>query len=258
MSEIVIKNKKIHYVQEGKGPHTILLIHGWGGSMKSMNALFHLLKEEDECVMLDLPGFGHSDNPDPDWGIREYAGLVVDFIKNLGLKKVILFGHSFGGAISIYISANYPSLVDKLILSAPSYRRENPSGQSNAKTFWERVKNLTKHPLYEKLKPRLKKVRKLFYKIFYPGSEVLRFPQLEPNFRKIVTQDLSNLLPKIKQRTLILWGDTDTFVPLSHSYILKARIKNSKLKVYNGIGHGLPKFKPEWVYMEIRKFIEED
>ena len=258
MPEVVIKNKRINYIQEGKGPSTILLIHGWGGSMESLFGLHNLLKADNLSVMLDLPGFGQSDNPDPDWGIGEYADLVVDFIKKLGLKKIVLFGHSFGGAISIYISANYSNLVDKLVLSAPSYKRENPCGQSNPKTFWERVKSLTKNPVYEKLKPRLTRFRKLLYKVFYPESEVLKFPHLESNFRKIVTQDLSSLLPKIKQKTLILWGDTDSFVPLSHSHILKAGIKNSKLKVYNGIGHGLPKFKPEWVSMEIKKFIKED
>ncbi|MFZ2664366.1 MAG: alpha/beta hydrolase [Patescibacteria group bacterium] len=258
MPELIINNKRINYMQEGKGSYTILLIHGWGGSMKSLSGLFSLLKDDYQCVMLDLPGFGKSDNPDPDWGIGEYAGLISEFIKKFGLKKVILFGHSFGGAISIYLSAKYPDLIDKLILAAPSYRREKPCGASESKTFWERVKNLTKNPIYERLKPRIKRFRKFLYKIFYPKSEVLKYPHLEPNFRKIVTQDLSDLLPKIKQKTLILWGDKDTFVPLSHSFILKAKIKNSKLKVYNDIGHGLPKFKPEWVYMEIKKFIEED
>lgn len=258
MSEIVVKNKRIDYIQEGKGSCTFLLIHGWGGSMKSLFKLFNLLKDDYQCVMLDLPGFGKSENPDPDWGIGEYADLVSEFIKKLNLKKVILFGHSFGGAISIYLAANYPDLVDKLILVAPSYRRENPCGIPESKTFWEKVKKLTKNPVYERLKPRIKSFRKLLYKIFYPRSEVLKYPHLESNFRKIVTQDLSDLLPKIKQKTLMLWGDKDTFVPLSHSFILKARIKNSKLKVYNDVGHGLPKFKPEWVYMEIRKFVEED
>lgn len=257
MPEVVIKNKRIYYVQEGKGLHTFFIVHGWGGSTGLLD-LYNLLKANNQCVMLDLPGFGHSDNPDPDWGIGEYAELVVGFIKKLGLKKIILFGHSFGGAISIYISANYPYLVSKLILSAPSFKRERLGKQLKPETILGRIKNLTKNPFYEKLKPRLIIIRKLLYRIFYPGSEVLKYPHLESNFKKIVTQDLSNLLPRIKQRTLIMWGDTDTFVPLSHSYILKARIKNSKLKVYNGIGHGLPKFKPEWVYMEIKKFIEED
>jgi pimeloyl-ACP methyl ester carboxylesterase len=257
MSEVIVNNKKINYVSEGNGLNAVLVVHGWGGS-EGLQGLYDLLKVNNKCIMLDLPGFGYSDNPDPSWGVGEYADLVVDFIKKLGLKKVVLFGHSFGGAVSIYISANYPNLVGKLILSAPSFKRENRSVHTNAKTFLGRVGGLTKSHIYKSLKSKLTNLRKVFYKIFYPKSEVLKYPHLEPNFRKIVTQDLSDLLPKIKQKTLILWGDKDTFVPLSHSFILKAKIKNSKLKVYNDIGHGLPKFKPEWVYMEIKKFIEED
>jgi len=148
--------------------------------------------------------------------------------------------------------------VEKLILGAPSFKRNTrPCGQSKEKTLWERIKGLTKIPFYEALKPKILPIRKLFYKFFYPSSDVLRFPELESNFRKIVTEDLTPFLPKITIPTLILWGDQDSFVPLEHAYILKAKIKNSKLKIHKGVGHGLPKFKPEWVYMEVKKFIEE-
>lgn len=256
MSVLTIKDKKINYIKEGIGENTFVLIHGWGGSLESTRSLHNFLKKDNTSVILDLPGFGKSDNPDPDWGVSEYAELLVDLIKNIKLGKVILFGHSFGGALSIYISVNYPDVLSKLILCAPSFKRNTLQEEDVRAGFWFKIKGLTKIPLYENLKPKITFVRKVFYKIFYPRSDALAHPHLETNFRKIVTQDLTPILPEIKQKTLILWGREDTFVPVSHAHILNEKVQNSKLIIHETGTHGLPKFQPEWVYNEIEKFVK--
>ncbi|MBP7785884.1 alpha/beta hydrolase [Patescibacteria group bacterium] len=257
MSISTIKGKRINYIKEGEGEHAFVLIHGWGGTLESMRSLHNLLKKENASVIFDLPGFGQSDSPDADWGVDEYAELVVDFIKSIGLSKIVLFGHSFGGALSVYISVKYPDIVDKLILCAPSFKRNAVQEDDFKNNFWFKIKDFTKIPLYESLKPKLIYVRKLFYKILYPESDVLKHPHLESNFRKIVTQDLTPMISDIKQDTLILWGKKDTYVPLNHAHLLKEGVKKSKLIVHDTGGHGLPKFESDWVYSEIVRFMKE-
>lgn len=256
MSISTIRGKKVNYIKEGSGKHSFVLIHGWGGTLESLRGLHNLLKKENASVIIDLPGFGQSDNPDTDWGVDEYAELVVDFIKNIGKGGVILFGHSFGGALSVYISVRHPDIVNRLILCAPSFKRNVLQEDGLRNSFWFKIKDFTKVPLYNNLKPKLTIIRKLFYKIFYPNSEALKHPDLESNFRKIVTQDLTPMISEIKQKTLILWGKKDTYVPLSHAHLLDKSIKNSKLVINDTAGHGLPKFETEWVYNEIEKFIK--
>ena len=99
------------------------------------------------------------------------------------------------------------------------------------------------------------KIKRLLYRIFFPNSDSMKYPHLETNFRKIITQDLSHLLAKIKIPTLILWGsvDKDTPVPMAHE--LHEKIEGSTLKIFEGVTHGLPLKYPELVYKEMAKFI---
>lgn len=235
---VKLGNKTINYQIKGQG-NPILLIHGWGGNSKSQEPLAELLSEKFRVITIDLPGFGSSSNPDPNWGIEEYAGLIIDFICELKLRPVIYFGHSFGGSLGIYLAANHPNYISKLIISGSSYKRNAPTTSKASKVLkW--------------LPPQIKK---LIYMIIFPQSDLYKVPELELNFRKIVTQDLTPLLNKIKSPTLILWGDNDNQTPLSNSTELQKSIKKSKLKIFPGIGHGLPLHHPKLVAEEIKKFI---
>lgn len=235
------KNKTINYEESGSGP-TMLFVHGWGGNMDSLKGLFDEFSNKYRCVRIDLPGFGKSSNPDSSWGVEEYAECVKSFI---GDEQVIYCGHSFGGAIGIYLAAKYKN-ISKLILFAPSYHRKNNGTKVRAISF----------PGYHQVKMVLSPFRKVAYRILYPKSQALKYPHLESNFRKIVTEDLSPLLKDIDVRTLILWGDADSFVDISDAYLLNEGIKGSQLKVYNDVNHDLPFKMVDDVSKDIKLFLE--
>lgn len=232
---INIKGKKVHFVKEGRG-EPILFLHGWGGSIESLKGISDLAKNNYQVIRPSLPGFGLSDLPNPNWGTKEYADIILSFIKSFKFKKIILFGHSFGGSLGIYLAAQYPGLIDKLILCAPSFKREVKKSKG----------------LVSRLPQPL---RIIFYRIFFPQSDLWRFPRLESNFRKIVTEDMTSYLAKIKAKTLIIWGDLDKQTPVKGGYELKERINNSLLKIFPDVGHGLPLKKPELVFNEMKSFI---
>ena len=52
-----------------------------------------------------------------------------------------------------------------------------------------------------------------------------------------VNEDLTDLLPKIRQDTLLIWGDKDTATPLADAKIMEAKIPNNGLVVLTGAGH---------------------
>jgi pimeloyl-ACP methyl ester carboxylesterase len=83
----------------------------------------------------------------------------------------------------------------------------------------------------------------------------MKYPHLESNFRKIITQDLSGLLPEIKIPTLILWGSADRDTPAPMAYELNEKIAGSVLKIFEGVSHGLPLAYPKLVYREMIKFL---
>lgn len=229
--------KTLNYLSRGKG-QPIVFVHGWGGSIKSLEGLANLASKKYQSITFDLPGFAQSDQPEPDWGVKEYAETVVNLMKKLKLTNIVYFGHSFGGSLGIYIAANYPGLIKKLILCDSSFKRE--------------VKTSPMARFFRKLPFKLK----LFlYRVFFPNSDLAKFPHLETNFRKIIIEDLSGYLDSINIPTLILWGEGDRQTPVDGAYILKNKIKNSKLKIFADIGHNLPIINPGLVYKELIKFI---
>ncbi len=244
--EITIKDKRTNYLKEGSGTTTIMFVHGWGGNINSLMGLHNLAKTQYTSVILDLPGFGSTDMPGENWGTNEYGEFLYEFTQKLDLTNIIYVGHSFGGGLGIYLAANYPNLISKLILIAPAFKRIR-------KTY-----NQVKNPLYKKMKKYLWPVRKAYYKIKYPGSEALLFPQLEENFAKIVSQDLTDLVPRIQQKTLVLWGTRDHLTPIQNLEILKEKLPTAEFEVYQDEGHAFPITKPEITYKEIQKFIGQD
>lgn len=245
---VKIDNRKIHYKKIGSG-EPILFVHGWGGNVYSLHALAELASKKYTAILIDLPGFGKSDNPPPHWGVEGYAELVCHVIKALNLKKPHYVGHSFGGAIGIYIASKYPRLMNKLVLCNSSFKREKKI--STTAKLAKKIPHRN-NPVIKLIEPFMKKV---YYKLFHTDSDLMKYPHLESNFRKIVIQDLTPEAKKIHIPTYILWGEEDSMTPVLWAYELEKNIKNSQIKVFPGVRHNLPLKYPKEVWTEIKPFL---
>lgn len=243
-----LNGKRINYSRKGFGK-PILFVHGWGGSIHSLNGLSQFFSTSHECILLDLPGFGSSDLPEPNWGSSEYAELIAQFIKKLNLRNLTFFGHSFGGSIGIIICANHPSLISYLILCNSAYKRTRIKSET-ASLIKRYIYSI---PVLNKFGPFL---RRLGYLLFFRNSDLYKFLHLESNFKKIISEDLTPLLSRIKTRTLILWGEADTQTPVSLGYELNTLIKKSDFTVFPNIKHNLPIKEPQLVAHAVNEFIQ--
>ena len=70
-------------------------------------------------------------------------------------------------------------------------------------------------------------------------------------------RSLSNVWPKIKIPTLIIWGKEDNITPIQDAYIMQKEIKNSELKIFN-CGHGIYYEKPKEFIETILKFLNKN
>lgn len=240
---ITVQGKKIHYRMKGVGP-AILFVHGWGGSIESLEPL-SLQFKSFTSITLDLPGFGKSDLPEPIWAVEEYSKVIIQLCEKLQIKDIVYFGHSFGGSLGIYIAAHYPSLIQKLILCDSSFKRSIQKS-SPITTF---IKKLPLPPGV------LMFIKKIAYRIFLTRSDSMKYPAIESNFRKIISYDLTPLLSSIHIPTLILWGKLDIDTPLDLAYELKEKITKSSLVVFPDATHSLPLKYPKEVYQKVAKFL---
>lgn len=247
--QAVINGKRIYYETFGKAKQSILFVHGWGGTHKSLKKLALKASRKWKTYIFDLPGFGQSDNPNTDWGVKEYAEFIVAFSKEMNIENPVYFGHSFGGSTGIYVTANQLMPVSHLILCASSFKR------SGKKSKMASTVNKIAESYFPFIQERFHAVKLIMYRIFFRNSDLAKYPHLEPNFRKIVTQDLSDLPELIQIPTLILWGGRDTYTPVEYADELNMKIPHSIKIIYPHKSHNLPIRYPDDVWKEVKQFL---
>jgi pimeloyl-ACP methyl ester carboxylesterase len=120
---VTLSKALIHFVDEGAGP-PIVMVHGLGGQLRNLTyGLSGALAPHHRVITLDRPGSGYSlYTGDGDPGLAEQAAIVVELIRELGLDRPLLVGHSMGGAIALAAALNHPEAIGGLALLAPLTR----------------------------------------------------------------------------------------------------------------------------------------
>lgn len=122
MKEFLVKKCKAYmryHDFNGEGI-PILFIHGLGcaGSFEYPEVIGTSHLKHRRCIVPDLLGAGYSDKPvDFEYTVTAHAEYLKDFITELGIKKLIIFGHSLGGAVAIELASLCGSIAAQLILS---------------------------------------------------------------------------------------------------------------------------------------------
>ena len=251
--KILIDGLKINYKIAGQGP-AILILHGWGGSSDSWISVQETLaKEGFKVICPDFPGFGKSETPFEPWGVKEYSKFVLNLTKILELQKFFLLGHSFGGRVAIKFSVLYPEKIKSLILC-------NSAGIKQKWGFREKfIFRLSKLGNAIFTFPPLKRFKNKFRNLFYIFLRHKDYAKVEGTmrkiFKKVLTEDLLKDLPRIKTRTLIIWGEFDKLVPVKYAHTFKEKIENSKLEILLKIGHSPHLEVPEKLAKIIIQFL---
>lgn len=235
----------------------IIVLHGWGSTMsgKRYSALQKMLEKEGYTVYApDLPGFGDNPLEKDALAFEDYIQFVHDFIvKIVKEKKVILLGHSFGGRIAIRFSAQYPQLVEKLILTGASgIPRPLPSLK---KRIVYGVTKITR-PFFAI--PPFSYLYHFFRKaVYYSIGEMdyYKAGSLRETFKNVYQVSILPDLEHITVPTLILWGANDTFTSLADGELMHEKIAHSKFVIVPDATHKLPYEHPEITAKEIRAFL---
>ena len=118
---IDIDGVKTRYWETGSGDETLLLIHGFNGSIEEWVANIPSWETDYRIIALDMIGCGMSQKPKVDYSYPIFAEFLHSFCRAKKIVKPHIVGHSMGGSIAIQYAALYPDDIKSLILVAPSF-----------------------------------------------------------------------------------------------------------------------------------------
>lgn len=263
-----IDNYTSYYIDYGvENEKTILLLHGFGGSAINWLPAMELLQEEGfRVIALDLKGFGFSEkDKSGNYSHRSQAEFVNSFLEKLEIEEVVLVGHSMGGNIATMFSQSHPEKVSKLVLVSAAISHERQSDW-----FRENALGILDYPILKEyvrivlnLSLTSSRVENIFESATYQFEEeyfekyfvdVTQFKNWEYVLIKMLANNRENVLDKgvenMEIPTLMIWGEEDTWVPLSEGEYLERLIEDSNLEILEEVGH-LPMLEDSEGFVEI-------
>jgi pimeloyl-ACP methyl ester carboxylesterase len=116
LSAATVEGIKIHSSTAGKGPKTVILVHGWTCDESTWNSQIPALSKDYRVITLDLPGHGRSGSPkDGKLSMDLFARAVDAVRKDSKADRVVVVGHSMGTPVVIQYARLYPEHTAALV-----------------------------------------------------------------------------------------------------------------------------------------------
>ena len=261
------RGTELHYTDEGSG-YPVLMIHGFGGSVRNFAKMADNLKGQFRVIRFDLPGFGLSGFPEmgdkPNY-IQMYRDYITFMLDTLHLDSVYVMGNSMGGGIAWIAAADHPDKVKKLVLlNSAGYDVANVSG----KLTMFRFKSVGH--VFDRGMPEFMSASGL-EKCYADQSKVdpavwrlnNQFSNREGNIQNMLALARSKQFPdsgiitKVQCPTLIVWGKEDAIIPVAHAEKFHRDIKNSRVIIYDPCGHVPMMERSEDLTKDFLQFVKE-
>ncbi len=244
------KKKIFYHLIEKKTQNAMIFIHGAGESSYIWKEQMASLDLDYSLVALDLPSHAKSAEFKK-ISLDLYVDTISGLVEHLHLKKLILVGHSLGGAIAQSYYFKFKQEVVALILCATGARLRV------SQVIFDSIKN--DYSEYLKTVPIGAFYRKTPKEIIDDFIEEISKiePEIAYNDFSLCNEfDTMNKIRQIRAPTLILCGNADKLTPQKYSLYLESKIKDSKLVMIKNAGHMLMLEKPEEVNYAIQEFIK--
>ena len=263
-----INGAKLHFIDTGEvadnSKPAIIFIHGAGGNLNDPMPIYRkALNNKFRTIFLDRPGQGYSEAFENSNHVPTQTSSIAKLMDELAIKKAIIVGHSFGGALASTFGVMYPEKTAGLVLLAPVTHPWNTGVDwhydlGNTPVigwiFSRTLAPVAGHYIYPNA------IKRLFLPNSLPADykekSATKLALLPENFLSNAkdvarvhehVEIFQNRYQEITAPTHIYHGDSDDIVSLEIHSIngLSKDIKNSKLFVLGGVGH-----KPDYVAVD--------
>jgi len=254
MAEVIVRGTEIHYLdmksQRPAADFPVIFIHGSGGNAGLWQRVMEGVAKDYRSIAVDLPGHGSS-RGEGFQKISEYGDFVNEFLEALGFKKVVLGGHSLGGAVVQDVALRYPQKLRALLLIGTGARlrvlpealelmRKMALGEVPAKFQpWGFSEQASPETIAEGEREWAK-----------TGSLVRYHDFLACDRFDIIAE-----VEKIRLPSLIACGKEDRLTPVKYSQFLNQKLPGSRMELIDGAGHLVMLENPQALSRAILNFL---
>jgi pimeloyl-ACP methyl ester carboxylesterase len=253
-SQIGLHGHPYSYRAAGSGP-LVVLLHGIAGSSTTWERVIPRLTAHYRVIAPDLLGHGESAKPRGDYSLGAYANLVRDLLGVLGEERGTIVGHSLGGGVAMQFAYQYPELCERLVLvsSGGLGREVHALLRAAVLPGAEVVLPWLSAAVAGSIGTMVNTLGRLGFRESADLAETWRsFVSLkDPEARRAFLQTVRSVIDFGGQRvsatdklylaaglpTLIVWGEQDPLIPVSHAYRAHDSIPGSRLEIFPGAGH---------------------
>ncbi len=270
---ITLHGQRLAYLEAGEGP-PLLLIHGIAEAAWAWEVIIPALAREHRVIAPDLLGHGRSAKPRGDYSLGNQATLMRDLMISLDIDHATLVGHSLGGGITMQFAYQYPERCDRMVLIASGGLGQDvtfllrslglPGADLVAPLF---LSNTTRDTMLgvarwlgrRGLKP--SPGQKAMWRSYAGLTEPATRAAFIATVRAVIDQRgqrvsaLERLYLAQNMPTLLLWGEKDRVIPVSHARSAHEEMPGSRLEVIGDAGHFVQLERPQRVAELILDFL---
>jgi pimeloyl-ACP methyl ester carboxylesterase len=270
---LTLHGQRLAYLEAGEGP-PLLLIHGIAEAAWAWEVIIPALAREHRVIAPDLLGHGRSAKPRGDYSLGNQATLMRDLMISLDIDHATLVGHSLGGGITMQFAYQYPERCERMVLVASGGLGQDvtfvlrslglPGADLVAPLF---LSNTTRDAMLGaarwlgrrglKASPGQRAMWRSYAGLTEPATRAAFIATV----RAVIDQRgqrvsaLERLYLAQSMPTLLLWGEKDRIIPVSHAQSAHEEMPGSRLEVIKDAGHFVQLEKPQRVAELILDFL---
>jgi pimeloyl-ACP methyl ester carboxylesterase len=260
----------------GSGP-ALLLIHGVGDNSKAWEPVHAKLAQRFTVIAPDLLGHGESDKPHADYSLPAFANGMRDLLAVLGIDRVTVVGHSFGGGVAMQFAYQYPELVERIVLvSAGGVAKDvSVALRLAAMPMGAEALGLLRAP---GVMPAIRRIGRTVGTVLGStrfGRDAVDAVELLEGFQDpaglaafartlrsvvdgrgqyVTMLDRSYLMESVPVQ--IIWGEDDVIIPVAHAHTAHAAMPDSRMEVFEDSGHMPMHDHPDRFVEVVERFID--
>lgn len=258
---VCLEDFDMDYIRFGSGERVLVVLPGVGDGLKTVKgmALPFAVMYRSLAKKFTVYMFSRRVRLDPSMGTREMAGDLSRAMEALGITKAAVVGISQGGMIAQWLAIDHPELVDRLVLVV-TIARPNPVIRDAIRTWQEMArrgdyKGIMVDTAERAYSEKRLKTARILYSLLGNVGKPKSFRRFRIQARSCIKHDAYDELGRISCPVLVIGGTDDRIADGQASVEIAERIPGSRLKMYDGLGHGLYEEAPDF-WEEVAAFCE--